>query len=148
MKSYVSPPIKLTGAQAAGEFDRADLVFYDVGAGSASFAANVFIDPVGTTPDLTPSRIDGYAGFFFILGHGGCFGDAGHCDVPQTRDPFEIGPPHGLTPQTKLVDITDQLKASSHDSIIVTVLPTTRSTSGPLLIDALTFSSLRLLTYA
>jgi hypothetical protein len=147
MDSYVSPPIKLTGALAAREFDRADLVFYDVDAGSASFAANVFIDPAGTKPDLTASRTAGYAGFFFILGHGGCFGDLGHCDVPQTRDPFEMGPPPGLAPQTKLVDVTDELKASSHDAIIVSVLPTTRSARGPLLIDALKFSSLRLLSY-
>jgi hypothetical protein len=147
MDSYVSPPIKLTSAQAAREFDRADLVFYGVDAGGASFAANVFIDPADTKPDLTPSRTAGYAGFFFILGHGGCFGDVGHCDVPHERDPFDIGPPHGLTPQTKLVDITDELKASSRDAIILTVLPTTRSAGGPLLIDALTFTGLRLLTY-
>ena len=111
MDSYVSPPIKLTGAQAARAFARADLVFYDVDAGRASFAANVFMDPADTTPDLAPSRTAGYAGFFFILGHGGRFGDVGHCDVPQTRD------------------------------------PTARSARGPLLIDALTFSSFRLLTY-
>lgn len=147
MNSYVSPPIKLTGAQAARKFTRADLIFYGVDGGGASFAANVFIDPAGTKPDQTPSRTAGYAGFFFILGHGGCFGDVGHCDVPHTRDPFEIGPPQGLIPQTKLVDITDELKASAHDTITVTVLATTRSAGGPLLIDALTFSSLRLLTY-
>ena len=27
-----------------------------------------------------------YAGSFYIFGHGGCFGDVGHCDVPTSRD--------------------------------------------------------------
>jgi hypothetical protein len=147
MDTYVSPTIHLTARQTARRFARADLVFYGVDAGSASFSANVYIDPAGTDPDLTPGRTAGYAGFFFILGHGGCFGDAGHCDVPQKRDAFAIGPPHGLTPQTKLVNITDELKMSSYEEIVVTVLPVSRSAHGPLLIDALEFSSLRLLTY-
>ncbi len=107
----------------------------------------MFIDPAGTEIDLTPSRTKGYAGFFFILGHGGCFGDSGHCDALKTPDAFAIGPSPGLAPQTKLVDITDELKASSSEAIVVTVLPVSRSAHGPLLIDALGFSSFRLLTY-
>jgi hypothetical protein len=147
MDRFVSTPITLTPGQAQRRFHRADIVFYDVDARGASFVARVFLDAQGDPPDTSPSREAGYAGFFCIFGHGGCFGDEGHCDVPSTRDPFDLGPPHALTPQIKLVDITTQLTTMTADAIVVTVLPVSPSASGPLLIDALEFSSLQLLTY-
>jgi hypothetical protein len=148
MDRYVSPPILLSTAQAERQFQRADVVFYDVDASGASFVARVFIGAETDPSDFAPTRDDGYAGFFCIFGHGGCFGDEGHCAVPATRDAFDLGPPHGLTPQVKLVDITSRLRALSGDAIIITVLPISPSTQGPLLIDALHFSGLRLLSYA
>jgi hypothetical protein len=144
---FISTPIALTPAQAQRRFARADLVFYDVDAGGASFVAKVFLDPQGENPDTSPSREAGYAGFFCIFGHGGCFGDEGHCDVPAARDPFDLGPPHALTPQVKLVDVTAELTKITTDAIVVTVLPVSPSASGALLIDALEFSSMRLLSY-
>ncbi len=148
MDKYVSPPMPLTPAQADRQFQRADLVFYDVDASGPSYVAKVFLGAEADPTDFSPAREAGYAGFFCIFGHGGCFGDEGHCAVPATRDAFDLGPPHGLTPQVKLVDVTSRLKAVAADSIVITVLPIGRSTQGPLLIDALQFSGLRLLSYA
>jgi|ERR1039458_7178583 tyrosinase len=147
MDRYISPSIELTAAQRRRSFSRADVVFYNVDARGASFVAKVFLDVPGQPPDASPTREDGYAGFFCIFGHGGCFGDEGHCEVPPARDPFDVGPPHGLTPQIKLVDVTTQLKAITGDTVILTVLPISRSQEGPILIDALEFTSLRLLSY-
>ena len=144
---FVSAPVDLTPAQATGAFSRADLVFYGVDARGASFTARVFLDPVGVEPDLSPARTHGFAGFFTIFGHGGCFGDEGHCDIPTERDPFDHDPPHAMTPHTKLVDVTDRLREVAGDAVIVTVLPITRSEGGPELIDALAFTGLTLLSY-
>ena len=148
MDQFISTPIALTPAQAQHRFQRADVVLYDVDARGASFVAKVFLDSPGETPDTSPSRQTGYAGFFCIFGHGGCFGDEGHCDVPTERDPFDFGPPHGLTPQVKLVDVTTELTTMTADTIVVTVLPISPSERGPMLINALEFSSMRLLTYS
>lgn len=147
MDHFVSPPIDLTPSQAAAKFSRADLVFYGVDARGASFTARVFVDSPGAERDISPTRDDGYAGFLTIFGHGGCFGDEGHCDVPTERDPFDPDPPHALTPQTKLVDVTGRLAEIAGEVVIVTVLPITRSKGGPELIDALSFTGLRLLSY-
>ncbi|HEY5196041.1 MAG TPA: hypothetical protein VIJ51_03335 [Solirubrobacteraceae bacterium] len=147
MDRFVSQSIALTPGQTQRRFSRADLVFFDVDARGASFAGRVFLDPPGADPDTSPTREDGYAGFFFILGHGGCFGDDGHCEVPVTRDPFDIDPPHALTPQVKLVDVTSRLVAMTSDAIVVTVLAVSRSAGGPILVDALQFSGFQLLSY-
>lgn len=147
MDHFVSPSIELTASQSDGRYRRADLVFYEVDAGGASFTARVFLDALGGDADTSATRTAGYAGFFTIFGHGGCFGDAGHCDVPETRDPFDTGPPHPLTPQTKMVEVTDRLRQIEGAAVVATVLAVTPSRGGPELIDALAFRGLRLLTY-
>jgi tyrosinase len=144
---FVSAPIRLTAAQAAGVFARADLIFYDVDARHASFTARVFLQTPGDV-DLSPGRQDGYAGFFAIFGHGGCSGDEGHCEIPQSRDPFDLGPPHPLTPQVKLVDVTKRLHQVGGDEVVAVVLAVRPGRDGATLSDMLTFSAMRLITYA
>jgi tyrosinase len=144
---FVSAPIRLTATQAAGAFARADLVFYDVDARHASFTARVFLQAPGDV-DLSPGRQDGYAGFFAIFGHGGCSGDEGHCEIPQSRDPFDLGPPHPLTPQVKLVDVTKRLHQVGGDEVVAVVLAVRPGRDGATLSDVLTFSAMRLITYA
>jgi tyrosinase len=121
MDHFVSAPIRLTAAQAAGAYARADLVFYDVDARHASFIARVFLQAPGDV-DVSPDRQDGYAGFFAIFGHGGCSGDEGHCEIPEGRDPFDLGPPHPLTPQVKLVEVTKRLREVGAQEIVAVVL--------------------------
>lgn len=147
MDHYVSDPIAPSAAVATGSFKRADLVFYGVEHRGDSFTARVFIDPAGTDPDLSPDREEGYAGMFTIFGHGGCFGDPGHCRVPDTRDPFDTRPPHGLIPQTKTVEITQALADAAGAPFVVTVLAIVPSQDGAILGDVLRFTGLRLLTY-
>ena len=90
----------------------------------------------------------GYAGAFHIFGHGGCFGDTGHCDVPTgPRDPFDLRPPHQLTPVTKTVIVTQAVRRYAGQSVSVTVLPVVRTPEGPRLEDVLQFDSMRLLTF-
>jgi tyrosinase len=148
MDHFISAPIQLTAAQAAGQFARADLVFYDVDARHASFIGRVFLQAPGGDVDLAADRRDGYAGFFAIFGHGGCAGDEGHCEVPESRDPFDFGPPHPLTPQVKLVEVTDRLRQVGGDQVVAVVLATRPSHDGARLADVMSFSGMRLLTYA
>ena len=92
---------------------RVDLVFYEVDHSGASFEARVFINAPDAGVD-TPRDDPRYAGSFTIFGHGGCFGDIGHCDVPSgPRDPFDLRPPHDLVPASKTVVITDAFKRLS-----------------------------------
>jgi hypothetical protein len=45
----------------------------------------------------------------YVFGHGGCFGDQGHCDVPMERQPFDLRPPHQLTPAKMWLEVTDAI---------------------------------------
>jgi hypothetical protein len=106
---YVSNPIELSPAIQAGEYQRADLVFHGVDHSGASYEGRVYLN--APEADRSSGREHPcYVGSFHIFGHGGCFGDLGHCDVPTgPRDPFDLRPAHQLTPATKVVIITDGL---------------------------------------
>jgi hypothetical protein len=142
---FVSAPLELPDPEA--EFARADLTFYDVDHSGSSFEARVYLDNPEASP-ATPRDDPSYAGAFHVLGHGGCFGDAGHCDVPTgPADPFDLRPPHQLTPQVKLVVITDALRrilAAGRREMTVTVVA---ETPGERPNDVLAFTRVRLLTF-
>jgi hypothetical protein len=67
----------------------------------------------------------GYAGSFYIFGHGGCLGDAGHCDVAGHREPFDFRSPHPLTPASKRITVTAALRevAKSAKEATITIVP-------------------------
>ena len=105
---FTTAPLELPPAEAP--FARADLIFYGLDHSGASFEARVFIDQrrVGGEAD---SGHRAYVGSFFILGHGGCFGDVGHCDVPPpSSDPTDLRPAHPLTPLDTYVTVTAALR--------------------------------------
>jgi hypothetical protein len=108
-------------------FTRADLVFTGVDHSGGSYEVLVFLNNPGAT-DTTPHAVEhGYGGRFVIFGHGGCFGDVGHCDVTEARPPGDLRPPHQLTPTTKIVTITAALHhvmAANPDGLkTVTLVP-------------------------
>jgi hypothetical protein len=146
---FVSAPIELAPAVTSGDYARADLVFDEVDHSLASYEGRVYIN----APDAgisTGRDHPAYAGSFHIFGHGGCFGDLGHCDLPVApRDPFDLRGPHQLTPVTKVVIVTDALKRNisaspNTGSIRVTVVV---AAPGRPTNEFLTFSRIRLLTY-
>lgn len=142
---FVSDPIELPERDDDG-FARVDLVFYDVDHSGPSYEARVFINAPKAT--ARTSRDDpSYAGSFCIFGHGGCFGDVGHCDVPTERDPFDLRPPHQLIPASKTVVITAAFKrliGPQDTTMTVTVVAVVPGASRN---TALKFDRVRLLTY-
>lgn len=93
------------------QFTRADLVFDGVDHSDLSYEVRVFLNNPAATEKMARTAQSGYAGRFVIFGHGKCFGDLGHCDIPTgPRRGFDRRPAHPLTPQTKLVTITEALQ--------------------------------------
>ncbi len=147
MQRYVSESID---NPAAGDhpFGRADLVFYGVDHSGPSFEARVFLNQPDA--DASADRDDpSFAGSFTVFGHGGCAGDAGHCEVPTgPPDPFDLRPQHALTPQTKTVIVTDALRRVTDPALVITIVAVAPSADGPAESDALQFESFRLLTFS
>jgi hypothetical protein len=149
MDRFQAENVSLQRVVIAREFTRADIVFYGVEHKGDSFEALVFLNAPEATLD-TPLEVDeGFAGSFVVFGHAGCFGDKGHCHVPSHRDPFDSRPPHGLTPQTKMVEVTDALKhpRCAGDTLTITVLPVVPDREQATQADVLFFTGLRLLSY-
>jgi hypothetical protein len=136
-------------------FTRADLEFRGVDHSGPSYEARVFFDNRRAGPDTPLDASAGYAGSFWVFGHGGCFGDLGHCDIPEgPRGVYDKRPPHPLTPQFKTVIVTEPLKRvlaiSEADMLLVTVVsvvPETQVSHMPTKGDPLKFESVSLLTH-
>ncbi len=149
VERFVSDPLDLAPIVRAGAFSRADLILYGVDHSGASYEGRLYLND----PDASAASgrdVESYAGSFHIFGHGGCFGDLGHCDVPNDpRYPFDLRPAHQLTPQVKAVIITGALKslvagAPEAQRMTVTVVAVVPGDASS---EVLHFDELRLLTY-
>ena len=145
---YTSDAIVRPRATDSGYF-RVDLILDDVDHGGASYEGRVFLDNAKADASSPRTPEAGYAGSFYVFGHGGCFGELGHCDVPAgPRDPYDLRPPHQLVPHTKILPVTDAVTRSDADEVAVTIVPVVRDSPATSADDnPLRFSSLRLVAY-
>ena len=133
-------------------WQRADLEFEGVEHDGASFVMHIFLnnpDADAATPRTAEQR---YAGYLTVFAHGDCWGDVGHCDIPEPVSAFDRRPPHPLVPFDATLEISEPLQALSETigpdgtgEITVTVLAFNEAdeTDG-----VLRFKELTLLTYA
>jgi tyrosinase len=92
-------------------FTRADLVFLGVDHAQISYEVWAYLNNPTATAATERTPENGYAGRFIIFGHGGCYGDDGHCLVPSgPPDPFDLRPRHPLTPTDKSINVTRALR--------------------------------------
>ena len=128
-------------------FQRADLIFYGIDHSGLSYEARVFMDPRGVGQGADEGH-RAYAGKFFVFGHGGCFGEVGHCDLPSDPDPFDLRPSHQLEPQVRIVTVTESLRALLERGAEAAKVTVTAQTEGRASNDVLAFETVRLATYA
>jgi hypothetical protein len=145
VERFTSDPIELPPADRP--FQRSDLLFYGLDHSGASFEARVFMDPRGVGGEAD-SRHRAYVGSFFILGHGGCFGDVGHCDIPTDRDPFDLRPAHQLEPALRILTVTDAVRNLLERKVEAAKVTVTAHTAARTPSDVLAFERIRLATYA
>lgn len=141
---YTAPALELPIDDG---FGRADLIFTGVDHAGASFEARLFLD--APEADHTAGRDHpACISSFYIFGHGGCMGDAGHCDVPATRDPFDLRPEHPLTPAIRVVTVTDAIHERVRNGARQTTLTVVAHAVGDHPNDVLAFDTVRLAIYA
>jgi tyrosinase len=145
VERFTTAPLELPPADRP--FERADLIFYGLDHSGPSFEARVFLDPRGVGKDADESH-RAYAGKFFIFGHGGCFGEVGHCDLPSDPDPFDLRPSHQLEPATRIVTVTEPLRQLLGRGVGEAKVTVTAHTEGRAPDDVLAFETVRLATYA
>jgi hypothetical protein len=123
----VTPPLEIPRRPDGRDYDHADLELNGIDHSGLSYQGRVFLNNPRANENTALDAAAGYAGSFHIFGHGGCFGDVGHCDVPTgPQDPFDYRLPHPLTPATRSIEITDALKTlrdtSDADTLTVTIV--------------------------
>src|SRR5712692_3189416 len=101
--SIYQGPRKIDVKQLPAQFSRADLEFIGVDHSGASYEARVYVNNPKADANTEATEANGYAGSYYIFGHGGCFGDIGHCALPKQQDVFDRRPPHPLEPIRKVV---------------------------------------------
>ncbi|MDQ3875301.1 MAG: hypothetical protein M3322_07125 [Actinomycetota bacterium] len=149
MEKYVSDALELPAPEEGERLVRVDFVFYGVDHSGPSYEARVFVNNPDADVNTPRDASAGYAGSFTVFGHGGCYGDEGHCDrEQQTRDAFDVRPPHPLTPWTKTVIVDEDLYPALGESVTVTVVAVVPGSAGPEATDALSFERVRLVTHA
>lgn len=124
-------PAEAVTVEEGETFTRVDLVFFGVDHSKDSYEVRVFLNNPKATADTPRTPDEGYAGRFVIFGHGGCFGGTGHCDPPtEPRERYDLRLPHQLTPQDKLVTVTDAVRRlrvdGPSDQISVTLVPVSK----------------------
>src|SRR5919202_1463780 len=125
--------VELERPDPSQPFSRADLEFRGVDHSGPSYEARIFFDNPSAN-ESTPAEVDqGYAGSFHVFGHGGCFGELGHCDVTLGgRGVYDRRLPHPLTPLFKTFTVT-----------VAAVVPEQPGVNG----DPLRFESVSLITF-
>ena len=92
-----------------------------------------------------------------MFGHGGCYGDEGHCDVPEDprRAPHDLRPEHSLVGQTRIVTITAALRRvlenNEHGLESVSLVPVSKNPekrARGLTADLFQFAAMELRTLA
>ena len=131
------------------DFYRADLHFHRIEHRGDSYEGRIFFNATDAGPETPTTPEAGYAGSFYVFGHGPCFGDEGHCEVPQGPiHPFDYRPPHPLNPQLMVVTVTEALRRvieGGHSEFQVTVVPVVGPDEAAG--DVLRFTQLSLVTY-
>jgi tyrosinase len=127
--SKVTTP-EISADHLPAEFTRADIQFNGLDHSGSSYEGRVFVNNPQATAATEATPENGYAGSYYIFGHGGCYGDQGHCDV-RVREPYDPRPPHGLSPARKVVIASEAIRAAvgSGAKLTVTVVPLLLSTT-------------------
>ncbi|HLK16669.1 MAG TPA: hypothetical protein VKT78_17820 [Fimbriimonadaceae bacterium] len=107
---YTSKPLHLPTDPVELEYTRADLEFHGLDHSEWSFEGELFINNPKADAKTAKSLDNGYVGSFHVFGHGGCYGNEGHCEIPAQRRAFDRRRPHHLTPIVKTVIVTNGLK--------------------------------------
>lgn len=123
--SFVSKSLYLNVKRLENPFIRADIEFEGIDHSGASYEGRVFLNNAEANQNTPKTSDNGYVGSFYVFGHAGCYGDAGHCEITKEQRPYDYRPSHPLTPAYKRLIATEKVRelGKNTDKFIVTIVP-------------------------
>ena len=149
---YVSPEIIFDIKKFEREFYRADIEIHGIDHSGQSYEGRVFLNNPNANQKTPKDENSNYAGSYYIFGHGGCYGDVGHCDyVPGARK-YDLRQNTDIRPQYKRIIATDLIKKLSKktNSIVITIVPVLYAKSEEESVpkrDIIKFDKIGIITY-
>ncbi|MBW4623316.1 MAG: hypothetical protein KME17_28650 [Cyanosarcina radialis HA8281-LM2] len=134
---FISPLITLKDSYRTTPFYRADIIFEGVDRSGISYEGRVFLNNPNADENTPTTLENGYADSFYVFGHGGCFGDPGHCDLRVGSRPYDRRSQHPLTPLNIRVTATDAIEQilQNGNDLTVTVVPVVHAPDDRLEMD-------------
>jgi hypothetical protein len=121
--------IELPSGADQPELARADLTFYGLDHGGPSYEVRIFFNHPDAGPGTPLTADAGFAGRFSVFGHGGCFGEEGHCEVREPVSVFDRRQPHPLAPAVRALTVTDAIRdliGRDARTVTITAVPVVR----------------------
>lgn len=126
MKRKLSCQSALSESTIEQDVRRVDLILRDVDHLGCSYEGRVFFNNKRAGARTKPTKKSGYAGSFFIFGHGDCYGAPDHCEIRPQNDPYKTNtlPPENLPAEVHLT-VTDAFKRATKkgNKISITIVP-------------------------
>ena len=125
----ITVEIELPDPDAETVISRADLTFSGLDHSGPSYEVRVYFNTPDAGPDSACTSAAGFVARFAVFGHGGCFGEEGHCELTEPVSAFDRTHPPQLVPATRVLEVTAAIKAlvERHDSNVqVTLVPVVR----------------------
>lgn len=122
---FISKPINLPAAITENKIYRADLEFIGLDHSGASYEGRVYLNNQAATHTTAKDIQLGYAGSIYIFGHGGCFGNEGHCVVKDRNRRYDLRDSHPLTRINKRLIVTEHLRTISKEfqEVVISIVP-------------------------
>ncbi len=123
MNRFVSKPFRIARDEREHRNQRWDLILRGVDHLGCSYEGRVFLNNRDATADTPLETEFGYAGGYFIFGHGDCYGAPGHCDPPPPRLPYDTTPITQALPEEVHVEISDAVnRLDATDSVTISIV--------------------------
>jgi hypothetical protein len=122
---YVSRKIIFDIKKLDREFYRADIEIHNVDHTGPSYEGRVFLNNPKANLKTPKNDRNNYAGSYHIFGHGGCYGDLGHCDFIPERRKYDLRQDSDVRPQFKSIEATDLIKKLGRkiNKFTITIVP-------------------------
>lgn len=110
MKKIITQPFHFCIDEYENGNQRYDLILRGVHHVGCSYEGRIFLNNSDADDTTGRSLENGYAGSYFVFGHGDCYGAPGHCGPPPVRLPYDTTPPPDSTPIEIHLDISEALE--------------------------------------